>query len=204
MNPLVISDSTGAMSANESMRHLWKQFQWRILSRQRISFPWLFLTKHGLCALMTPSVTYGSSFVNDFWVASAWVFGDYFWVNRVCVSWLIYESPVEPVSWIFSDSAENLFHWLFLIQQGLWELPKQRVTFGSGFVDDFLFGSDSVHVDYFVIQQGLCVLTNPGMTCESGFGEDFSIGSDSAFLDYFWVNRGCVRWRIHESPVEAV
>jgi len=32
----------------------------------------------------------------------------------------------------------------------------------------------------------------------------FWVGSDSVFLDNFWANKGCVRWRIHVSALEAI
>ena len=47
---LTIFESTGAVCADESMRELWKQFQWSFLSQQRLSFPWLFKSRGATCA----------------------------------------------------------------------------------------------------------------------------------------------------------
>ena len=63
---LTVSKSSPAGSADESMRHLWKVFRWWFLSRQRLSFCWLFLSQEGLWALTNPSVTFGIGFVDDF------------------------------------------------------------------------------------------------------------------------------------------
>jgi hypothetical protein len=82
---LTIFESTGAVCADESMRQLLKQFRWWFFSRQRHSFPWIFLSKHGLCALSNPSINPASSFDDDFWGSSDVVFLDYFWVNSGCV-----------------------------------------------------------------------------------------------------------------------
>jgi len=51
--------------------------------------------------------------------------------------------------------------------------------------------------------QGPFGLKNPFVTCESSFGGYFWLGGDSIFLDCSWVDRGCVRWRIHGSPLET-
>jgi len=51
--------------------------------------------------------------------------------------------------------------------------------------------------------QGPFGLKNPFVTCESSFGGYFWLGGDSIFLDCWWVDRGCVRWRIHGSPLET-
>jgi hypothetical protein len=45
---LTVFESTGAVCADESMRHLWKQFRGLLLSGQRLSFPWLFMRQQGV------------------------------------------------------------------------------------------------------------------------------------------------------------
>jgi hypothetical protein len=55
---LKISDAAGAGCSVECMRHHWKQFRCR------------FLRPEGFFALSNPCVTHGSSFVDDFRVAS--------------------------------------------------------------------------------------------------------------------------------------
>jgi len=106
---LSISKSIRAVSADKSMRHLWKGFQWWVLSRQRLHFRWLFLNQKGMRALMNPCVTCGSGFVDHFWGGRRFVFIDYFWVNRGWVCWRILASPLEVVSLMISESAPTLF-----------------------------------------------------------------------------------------------
>jgi hypothetical protein len=89
---LTISESLGAFYADESTRHLWKQFRW------------LFLSQQGLCTVTNPCLTYGSSFVDDFWVCSNSVFVDYFWVNRGIVCSQIQASPVEAILLMISET----------------------------------------------------------------------------------------------------
>jgi hypothetical protein len=73
-----------AVSADKSMHKLWNQFQWWFMSLQRLSFPWLFLSQQGLCALTNPYVTCGS-FSDYFLGGNDLVFINYFWVNKGCV-----------------------------------------------------------------------------------------------------------------------
>jgi hypothetical protein len=201
---LTISESTEVVCYHESTPHLCEQFRSWFMSRQRLSSPSLFLTQYELCTLTNPGITCGSSFVDDFWVCSDWVFIDYLWVNKGCVSWQIHVSPVESFlvmiyvftttlfSLIISESTEAvcndeskhhlwmLFRWWFLSRQ--W--PNLRWLFLS--------------------PHGLCALMNPRVTCGSDFVDDFLVCSDSVFLYYFWVNKGCMRWRIDASPVVAI
>ena len=59
---LTIYESTGAVCVEDSMRHLWKQFQRLFLRGQRLSFPSLFMSQQGLCGLTNPFVTFESTF----------------------------------------------------------------------------------------------------------------------------------------------
>jgi hypothetical protein len=94
---LTVYESTGVVWADESIRHLWKQFRGLFLTRRRLSFPWLFISQQGLCALTNPWVTSGNIFGDDFWEGSDSVFLDYFWVNRCCVRWGFHVSSLEAV-----------------------------------------------------------------------------------------------------------
>jgi len=91
--------------ADESMRQLWKQFQWWFLSQQRLSFPRLFLTQQGLCALTNPCISSRNGFGDDFWVGSYAVFLYCFWVNRGCARWQIHASALQTVFMNISESA---------------------------------------------------------------------------------------------------
>lgn len=86
---MTISESTKVVWANESTSYLWKQFQWRFLSWQRLSFRWWFPSQLGLCALTNSSFNCGGSLVVDFRVGNDSVFGDDFQVNSNCVRCLI-------------------------------------------------------------------------------------------------------------------
>jgi hypothetical protein len=58
----IVPESTGAVCVEDSMRHLWKQFQRLFLRGQRLSFPSLFMSQQGLCGLTNPFVTFESTF----------------------------------------------------------------------------------------------------------------------------------------------
>jgi hypothetical protein len=95
---LTFSESTGAASAFELSRHLWKVFLWWFLSRQRLSWCWLVLIQQGLWVLTNPHVTFRISFVDYFGDVSGSVFIDFFKVNRGWARWGIHASPLEVVS----------------------------------------------------------------------------------------------------------
>jgi len=95
---LTVYESTGAVWADESIRHLWKQFRRLFLSGQRLSFPWLFMSRQGQCGLTNPFVTSERSFGGYFLVGSDSVFLDCLWVDRVSVGWRIHLSPMKAVS----------------------------------------------------------------------------------------------------------
>jgi hypothetical protein len=59
---LTIYESTGAVWADESIHHLWKQFQGSFLREKRLSFSGLFMSPKGLCRQTNPFVTWERSF----------------------------------------------------------------------------------------------------------------------------------------------
>jgi hypothetical protein len=164
---LIVYESIGAVWDDESIRHQWKQFRGLFLTGRRLNFPWLLMSRQGLCVLTNPRVTSGNTFGEDFWEGSDSVFLHCFWVNRCCVRWGFHASSPEAVSKVISEGQRLSFLWLFMSKQGL------------------------------------CGLTNPFITCENSFGGYLWLGGDSVFLDCLWVNRGCVRWRIHWSPLQT-
>jgi hypothetical protein len=129
---------------------------------------------------MNPCVTFGSCFV------------DLFWINRAFERFRIHASSLEADSVMISESAatrfsltisgstraggvdesthhlQKLFCWLFLCQQRLRALSNSRITFGKCFSDDFPFGTD-----FFFFQQGLSSLPNPRVTFERCFHDIF-------------------------------
>jgi hypothetical protein len=102
---LAIFESTGAVCTDESIRRLLKLFLWWILRRQGLSFPWIFPSKQGMCALTNPMVISASSFVDDFWIGIDWVFLDYLKVYSGCVRWRIHTSAMEAVLMMISEAA---------------------------------------------------------------------------------------------------
>ena len=95
---LTVYESTGAVWADESIRHLWKQFRGLFMSGQRLSFPWLF---------MSQCVTLGRCFSDDFLVATDSVFIHFFWVKRGYRLFWIHTSPLDVVSVMISESAST-------------------------------------------------------------------------------------------------
>jgi hypothetical protein len=190
--------------AAESKRHLYKLFRWRFLSLQRLSFCWLFLSQQGLCALMNPSITCCSGFVDDFLVGNDLIFIDYFSFNRGCMPWRINVSPEEAVLETICESSATQFS--LTISESTEAVCSHESTphlckqFHSQFMSRQRLSSPSL----FLTQYELCTLTNPSVTCGSSFVDNFWVCRDSVFIDYFWVNRSCVSWQIHVSPVESV
>jgi len=140
---LMIFESTGAVYATESTRHLWKRFHWWFLSRQWLSFRWLFLSQQGLFALPNPHVTFEAASL--MFLESA----------KTQFSLTISESLG---AFYADESTRHLwkqFRWLFLSQQGLCAVTNPCLTYGSSFVDDFWVCSNSVFVDYFLVNRGI-------------------------------------------------
>ena len=136
------------------MRELWKQFWGLFQSGQRLSFPWLFLSQQGLCALPNPHVTFESCFVDDFWVYNDSVSVDYFWVHRGCVRSVIHSSPVKAVSLTISESSATQIS----LSISDWTRALCADEFKSYLLKwfrwYFWFCSDSVFVDYFWVNSG--------------------------------------------------
>jgi len=57
---LTFSESTGAVCTEDSLCHRRKQFRGLFLTGRRLSFPLLFMSQQGLCALTNPLVTSGT------------------------------------------------------------------------------------------------------------------------------------------------
>ena len=134
---LMISESTGAVSAVESMCPSWEQFRWWFLSWQWLSFHWCFLSPQGLFALSNPCLTRGSSFVEDFWGHGGLLRCRIHASSVEAVSLRISKSTVTQFSLIISESTgvvcavESMCHpwkqfrlW-FLSQQGLFALSNR-------------------------------------------------------------------------------
>jgi hypothetical protein len=212
---LMIYVAIGVVCSVESMRHSWKHFRWWFLSRQWLSIRWWFLSPQELYALSNPQVNRGSSFVDDFWVHRGCLRCRIHASPVEVVSLRIYESqglfvlsnhasPVEALSLMISESTVTKFSVMIFKPAGVvcsvestcqpwkqfrwWFLSRQQLNFRW----------------WFQSPQGLFALWNQCVTLRSSFVDDFWDDSDSVFVDDFGVHRGCLRCRIHVSPVEAV
>jgi len=67
---MTVYESKGAAWADESIRPLWKEFRGLFLTRQRVSFLWLFRSQQGLWGMTNLFVTCEKSFEGYFWVAA--------------------------------------------------------------------------------------------------------------------------------------
>ena len=170
---LTIFESIGAVCAEESMRHLWKQFRGLFLSRQRLSFPWLFLSQQGLCGLTNPFVTYESRFGGYFWVGTDSVFLDSFLVSGAVCADESMDQLLKHFRWRFLIGRQLSFPWVFLCQQGQCALRIPCITSESSFEGYFLSGQRLSFPWLFPSQQGLCGLINPCNTSRRSFGDDF-------------------------------
>jgi len=151
----MISEATEAVCANESTRHLWKQFRW------------IFLRPEGLFALSNPCVACGSSFVDDFWG------------HRGCLRCRIHVSPVAAFRWWFLSRLRLSFCWCFEATGAVCAVESTSHPWKPFYL-------------LFLSHYGLFALSNLGIT------------PGSTFVDDFWVPSGCLRSRIHKSPVEAL
>jgi len=97
------------LGADESILHLWKEFRGLLLSGQRLSFPWLFMSHQGLLGLKNPFATYKSNFGGYIWMGNESVFLDCLGVNKGCDGWRMHSSPVKAVSGAISERATTQF-----------------------------------------------------------------------------------------------
>jgi hypothetical protein len=134
---LTFSKSTGVVCAEDSMRHLWKQFRRLFLRRQRLSFPWLFMSQQGLCGLTNPFVTSESTFEGFLCVDTVSVFLDSLWVKRGCMGLRIISHLWQQFRVLFLSGQQLNFPWLFLCQQVLCALRIPSVICGNSCRDDF-------------------------------------------------------------------
>jgi len=151
---LTVYESTGAVWADESIRHLWKHFRGLYLSGKRLSFPWLFMSPKGLYWLTNPFVTCGSSFGGYLWVGSDSVFLVCLWVNSAV-------GADEPIHHLWKEfrglllSGQRLcFPWLFMSLQGLWGMTNPFITCERSFEGHFWVGSDLVFRDCLWVKMG--------------------------------------------------
>jgi len=153
---LTISKSTGAVCADESMCRLLKLFLWWILRRQGLSFPWIFLSKHGLCALMNPRVIYEAVLLMIFELAST-EFSLTIWKSTVVV---YTDESIHQLwkqfQWRNLRQRRLKFRRILLSQQRFRAPTNPCVIPWSSFSDDFSVVINSVFHEYFLVNRG-CV-----------------------------------------------
>jgi hypothetical protein len=126
---LTVYESTGAVGADESIRHMWKEFQGLLLIGQQCGFPRLFMSHQGLLGLPNPFATCESSFGGYIWMSSMSVFLDCLWVNRGCGGLRIHSSHVKRVSrGLLLNGQRPSFPRLFMSHQKLFGLPNPFLT----------------------------------------------------------------------------
>jgi hypothetical protein len=170
---LTVSESTGAVWANESIHHVWKQFRGLFLIRQRLSFSWLFLSQQGVCALTNPCITSASSLEGYFWAVTDLVLLDCFWVNRGCVCWGIHVSPLKTVSGAISKLVATQFSLTISESTGVVCAEESMHHLCKQFRGLFKSGQRLIFPWLFLSHHGLCALKRPHVTCGSGFSDDF-------------------------------
>jgi len=172
-----ISESTGIVCADQSRHQLKRQSRLLFLSRQLLSFQWRLLRQQGLCAQTKPSVSWGSSCGDDFWVGSDSVFDVDFGVNWDCGRWPIQASTLEVVSFIISELSATQFLMTTTESTGIGctDEPRLQLCRQSRWL--FLSCPLLCYRWRLSSQQGHHARTNPGF---SGVG---------SLVDYFWVVR---------------
>jgi len=153
---LTVYELTGAVWADESMGLLLKQFQWRFLSGQRLSFPWLFMSQQGLCGLTNPWVSSGKVLV----MISGWATTQFSLTLSVSTGAVWAD---ESIRHLWKKFPRLIFEWtvkkfsLTVFESiRVWALRNQCVTFESRFGGYFWVGSDLVFLDCLWVNRG-CV-----------------------------------------------
>jgi hypothetical protein len=104
---VMISESTGTVCANESRIQLVRQSRWCFLSHQQLIFCLQFWSQQGLCALMNPRVSCGSSVVDG--CMSRQLLSFWWWFSsqsRLCArtnSGFNCEGSLVDAFWVGSD-----------------------------------------------------------------------------------------------------
>jgi hypothetical protein len=99
---MLIFESTRTVYADQSRRQLWRESLWWFMSLQQLRFRWRLPSQQGLCAQTKPSVSWGSSFGDDFRAESDSVFGCDFRVKWDYVRWRIEASSGKAMSLMVS------------------------------------------------------------------------------------------------------
>jgi len=166
------------MGADESIHHLWKQFQGPFLWGQRLSFSWLFMSQMGLCGQTNPFVTCERSFGGYFLLGTKSVFLDCLWVNKGCRGWRIHSSHAKRVSRATSEWAAIKFSFTVYESLGaVWD-DESIHHLWKQFRGLYLNGQRVSFPWVFMSQNGLCGQTNPFVTCERSFRGYFWMGTE--------------------------
>jgi len=176
---LTKSESTGAMWADEFTCHLWRRFRWWFLSRQRLSFPWLFLSRQccGCWGRHASHVVAVSLIISE---AAKDLFS--LTISESTRGGCATESSRHLWQWFrwwFSESAPTLFSLM---------ISKSAPTLFS------LANSESL---------GVVGADESIGHLSKQFRWWFLSRQQLSFPWIFWVDRGCEVWQIHASPLEG-
>jgi hypothetical protein len=189
---LTFSESTGAVSTEDSLCHRWQQFQGLFVTGRQLSFPWLFMSQQRLCALTNPLVTSGNIFGDDFWEGSDSVFLYCFWVNRCCASWGFLLSSLETVFVTISKWSVTQFSLTFSESTGAVRAEDSFCHLWKQFTWLFLIGQRLSFPWHFLSQQVLCTLRIPSIISGNSF-VTISEWSATQFSLTFSESTGVVR-----------
>jgi hypothetical protein len=193
---MTINESTGTVCTDDARPHLCRQSSWLFLRHPLLCFRWPLPSQEGLCAKMKPSLSWGSSFGDDFRVGSESVFGVDFRVNWDCVRWPIQASAIKEVSLIMSESSATQFSVMITETTGTVCADETKCQLGKQFQWQF---SSRQRISFrcrFPSQLGQWALTNPGVSYKSSLVDYVWVVSYIVFGDDYRVNRDCVHGRI--------
>jgi hypothetical protein len=179
----MIFESIRTVRADESRLQLWRQSRWCFLSRQRLSFRLRFRSQQGICVPTNPSISYGVSLVDYFWVVSYLVFTCDFRVNKDFVHWRIHASVVEAVSLMVSESAATQLSVMISKSKRIVCADESRLQLWRQSCWCFLSGQRLSFRLWFSSQLGLCALTNPWVKYGGSLGDYLWVVSYSVFGD---------------------
>jgi len=173
-----VYESTGAMGADESIRHLWKEFQGQFLNGHRVRFLWLFMSQQRLWGLTNPFVTLWKEFRGQLLSGQRLSFPFVFICQQglcgLTNPFITCESSFRGRFW---EGTTQFFMTVYESKGAVWADESIRHLWKE-FRGLFLNGHRISFHWLFMSQQRLWGLMNPFVTCEKTFKGNFWVGSD--------------------------
>jgi len=200
---LTVYESRGAVWPDESICHLWKEFRGLLLSGQRLSFPWLFMSHQGLFGLPNQFVTWESNLgAISKWAASQFSLTLY---EPTEVVW-----ADESIHHLWKQSQGRFlrgqrlsFSWLFMSQKGLCGLTNPFASCESSFGGYIWMGCEAVFLDCLWVKRG-CLGDESICHLWKQFQGLYLNGQRISFPWLFLSQQGWLGWQIHSPPVKVV